>query len=1009
MRAKAGLLFFLGLFLIIIGTVSAEIADSGSTIISSKEWPVALPMDPATITVYAMNSTPGLHPVVGATVTFTVVNLGEIQGTNFYPRTVTTDSTGKAETTFYTGRTAGIAHIQAEIVGDDGGKPFSTNVLLDQKIDHYLPQGAFFDNPSEMPVGSVGDLNITVRDIWGNRVDDKNISEVHSFRIYMVGSGNGEGLWDGSKYADNITVQTDAYGNASARYRISTLPVVNTIIMEPIGSMYGPAQTSIQGMSESMPCFVSQIHPDPDAIAADGVAAFDLYFQVLDQYGNPVNSTPVLITASDGSSMNTTTNIAGYSSVTFGPKDRTGDYMITSVSLKNASAICKVTNTTGYCEQKIGFYNTSPVDMSATGNPIGMASFDVDSTSKGTVQARVMDIKGNSVVGEDVYYSLGTPTYPGGPFNVTSAPKISATSAKTALGGFSTITFTPGGFSGIDSPDYNATATGQVTVTATWTDPAGTVISHDVTFIWKNYPYLGMSVCDQMCEDVKVGDKVNITVKLTGDGAALKPKPIDVVLVTDVSLSMAGTKIAAAKNADQIFAASMSTQDRVGLESYGHKTSGSTTWPSYAKDDLPLTFISPTSLTTINSKINTYAADYYTPMRPAIYNATNLIKYNNRSGAVKAIVLLTDGEWNTAGDPTGATSGNACKGTTDPRMAFTSPVALGATDSVITYANQSGIRIYTVGLEVTDCTNNSLTSYAAATGGKNYRAPSSAELATIYQQIAGDLQETAGGSATVTMNFSTVKINDMLDSNVTDYMTYVPDLASPIDQTSTLVNKTNVTKTGVMNIIYKYTQDDSTNWSNHKMVFDVGDMKLNETWATTFRVNLTKAGKVTLFPPESNSKLCFTDASTHAETCQAMIPCECPVKYSKTNVGFGNSTIWVANLTPTIDAGNPDYITIQWDITFDGTKTNAEQTLSYQDMASDNAPWINAPASYDKFVGTCQAKHNSVTMGVSSLIPGHQYHFRIKAFSNEAPNGKQQDDAYWTKPGQDKTNYIQLS
>ena len=58
-----------------------------------------------------------------------------------------------------------------------------------------------------------------------------------------------------------------------------------------------------------------------------------------------------------------------------------------------------------------------------------------------------------------------------------------------------------------------------------------------VLLTWKNYPYLSAytSVSPPM---VPVNGTVNVTVKLTGDGWALQPNPIDAVLLIDRSGSM---------------------------------------------------------------------------------------------------------------------------------------------------------------------------------------------------------------------------------------------------------------------------------------------------------------------------------------------------------------------------------------------------------------------------------------------------------------------------------------
>ena len=70
MRAKAGILILLGLFLL-MGTVSADMADSASTIAAGNAWIAANNNDVSVITVVARNTSSG-SVVPSATVTFTV-------------------------------------------------------------------------------------------------------------------------------------------------------------------------------------------------------------------------------------------------------------------------------------------------------------------------------------------------------------------------------------------------------------------------------------------------------------------------------------------------------------------------------------------------------------------------------------------------------------------------------------------------------------------------------------------------------------------------------------------------------------------------------------------------------------------------------------------------------------------------------------------------------------------------------------------------------------------------
>ncbi len=972
MRANAGFLILLGL-LLITGTVSALMAESPpSTIVTSKEWVVANNIDSSVITVVARNLSTGQY-LPGVTVTFTVddANLGLMS-----PASATTDATGVATSSFMTKTKSGTALITATIASYDdqtgGSYPHTTIISVQQKIDHDLPQSAVINypgKPGKLLVGNISVLNITIFDAYGNLVDNKgpNPVEHHTFNLYMPG-GQGRGLYNGSGYSEMTQVETDTYGNASIRFRMAEVAQQNMIYGDVIGNMVTPPEIWIEGIALQQPVYILQIHPSPDDIDADGVKQFGLYYYVYDMYMNPVNGTAVHIEASDGMIWDRVTNILGSVFITFGPKDTASTYNVTMNADANSTALCTSTGYIGACSQNLTFHNTAPVDLVVTANPQGMPSYDVNPASRGTVIANVVDIKGNSVVGETVTFTMGTPTYPGGPYNETSAPSLTPATALTATGGVATATFTPGAFATYVTPDaFNATATGEVVVEVKWTNAAGTITKTKyVTFIWKNYPYLSLTVPTDACKNKVVGDNIDIKLSLFGDGAALQPKPIDVVLVTDVSGSMAGTKISDAKKAGKVFAASMSGRDRVGLESYGWNIAWP--WESKARDDLPLTYMNSATLITVNSTIDTYYADDYTPQRAAIYNATRMIKNNPRSGAVKAMVLLTDGQWNYNGDPRGID-------TSYTRYTWAAPDdPIAATDSVVTYAANNGIRMYTVGLGA-GANAAELQAYATETGGKYYFAPSSSELTSIYQQIAGDLQETAGGSTQVTLDYGTVNINGAL-GNLLDYMDYVPVLSLPSQSgDSTYVMKKNITKTGTENLIYQYSRDDTVNWTNKEMKFDVGEMKLNETWATSFRVNLTKAGQVELFGPTSPSQVCFTDASTGTTTCQKFPPFSCPIQQSKTNIGFGGKNLSTGDMSITADPLNPKILKIAWNVTYDGEQA-AQQTAQLETGTLPNKLGL-------RFNTKCVNVRNFVTVDTTGWAPG-TYEFRILASADDS-------------------------
>ena len=85
--------------------------------------------------------------------------------------------------------------------------------------------------------------------------------------------------------------------------------------------------------------------------------------------------------------------------------------------------------------------------MVITANPEYMASRDVNPLITSDIIATVTDIMGNPVDNETVTFSLGAAGYPGGPYNVTSAPSLTSFSAVTDADGHATVQFIPGGFS----------------------------------------------------------------------------------------------------------------------------------------------------------------------------------------------------------------------------------------------------------------------------------------------------------------------------------------------------------------------------------------------------------------------------------------------------------------------------------------------------------------------------------------------------------------------------------
>lgn len=1043
------------LCLILLAGTAAAIDLSPSTISSSATgWLVANDgLDSSTITVYALEPGTPPIPVSNAQVAFTLAPDSIALGT-ITPASVNTLSDGKATATFSTKKKSGTATILATISFADGmTTPVQKSLILN--IDHDTPQTATFDGPAELAVGSVTQVNVTVTDRWGNRVDNKNTAE--TIILTMVDEG-GAGLWGGADYWPQGSYSTDVEGNVTAPLRISTTVKKNYIQMTRIGAMIIDPDTHIDGTAGSgtVPFFLSQSAPIPGSLLpADGLPenAVEVYYTVTDQFNNPITGATLTFDSSDGYGATAPTNTWGVVRISFGPKDTIGTYTLRATTPGNSTILCRDTGTIGYCSQSVEYYNNDPVDLIFMANPQAMPSRDVKDSAKTYLRARVVDEKGNPVIGEEVEFSFDEPTYPGGPYTETVPPALSRTTDLVGgLEGYATSEFSPGAFAKKGEPGWIALATGRTVLRATWTNKAGTITKNrDVTVEWKNYPYISPDSFGN-CDLVQVGDSVNITIQIAGDGSALDPYPIDVILLNDRSGSMLQggepDRMVSAKAANSLFFSQLTQdKDKVGLVSFA-----AAGWGKLAPDYVPATntwswthvyssgywvkadtqgpysnpfktqwdtvdcpgclygittstaysFASPHHQYVVANYNGGVAVDYTsgnynidlpfgyhtqaevdaaldsivpngnTPTREGIYRAVNLLP-PAEPGRVRAIILLTDGEYNTGKNPEGQ----------DHTDTFTAG-DLAKTDNVLTYAFDRGIKVYVIGLSVSSTYAEILQRYADTTEGKYFNANNPSELDGIYSAIAGDLRETAGGNVYTALDFGTVKINDDPTMDIRNYMDYVTDVHIPARSTdSTYINKTNVSKTGVYHQLYHLSRDDRDAWDARAMAFDVGTIKLNETWRATFRLKLTQAGNIEMFGPDS-STITFVGSDGGVQT-SFIPPMTCHVKQNIVNIGFGSRTLSVDNLS-FVDVGSPtpNIWAIKWNTTYDGDKT-VEEAILYRPVGG--AQWQTVPGGLvfisNKVVE--HQEHESISIADTSLwSPGKCYNLQIVAGAIDA-------------------------
>jgi len=240
----------------------------------------------------------------------------------------------------------------------------------------------------------------------------------------------------------------------------------------------------------------------------------------------------------------------------------------------------------------------------------------------------------------------------------------------------------------------------------------------------QGYPHLEATVEIDPASIQSSDQEISVTINIDGVGGriedlplgireSLPRKPLDVVLIIDVSGSMdetdyAPNRMKAAINAAKLFAGQLAPDDRVAIVTFSASAS---TELGYSSNILE-----------INSRIENLYAQGGTAIGEGIITAMNLLG-QSRDEAVKSFVLLSDGANNEGRDPI----------------------------EMSRFADEQGIPIYTVGIGTTIPSDTSLKldeqtlmTIAANTGGEYLYAPDVEALKGIYEKMSGKALNVAG-------------------------------------------------------------------------------------------------------------------------------------------------------------------------------------------------------------------------------------------------------------------------
>jgi hypothetical protein len=397
-------------------------------------------------------------------------------------------------------------------------------------------------------------------------------------------------------------------------------------------------------------------------------------------------------------------------------------------------------------------------------------------------------------------------------------------------------------------------------------------------------------------------------------------------------------------------------------------------------------------------------------MREGLYSAVNMFPAYSAERPIRAIILLTDGAWSTHQNPEGGTGS----------------VSLGNgvnTGSVITYAKNNKIKIFTIGLGA-DANSDELTRYATDTGGKYYSAGAPAELANIYTDIAGALNEQAGGQTQLITDLSKITVdgNTVTGDTVGEYLEYVYAPGGGTSSSTYISKYTEVPVTPPKNTYYTLVRDDTGNWTNpttlpgltsKKLEFDVGKIILNDVWMTNIQFRLKKAGQIGIFG--ENSPVTFIDAVTGKSQTVTVPSKTWTTHQSLVNNPFvPTAALLVKDVAIAGSPTDPGRWTVSWNTVYEGSSTVHEKLLYCSESGSTPVPcsgtshteWLVIPQPVsDKTAGTTP---DSVSIDTSLLKMKSGETYRITVWAETYGEKEASDYALHAKTDGSVRPYIKL-
>jgi hypothetical protein len=275
------------------------------------------------------------------------------------------------------------------------------------------------------------------------------------------------------------------------------------------------------------------------------------------------------------------------------------------------------------------------------------------------------------------------------------------------------------------------------------------------------------------------------------------------------------------------------------------------------------------------------------------------------------------------------------------------------------YAKDNNIRLYTLTFasHVAPDEVKDLTILANSTGGFYRNAPTQADLTAVYGEIASDLKDPPGVNVTSSVDFQFINVTGVTIPGAEVY-TYVPS-----------------TKIGWQDGKINFT-DQSLDWGDKKLDFNIGTIKVGQQWNTTFRLRVNQSGLIDVFGNQS------TVSFNNGGPQKLVLPQTFITVVPNLNVlNITAKTITLKNLNVTATGAITTLLPVTWQTTYTGNQTLTERVY----YRIDTGPWIQFDTKTHPYSNLTMDYTDFAQLDVTKLPPGG-YSIKVYATASDAPD-----------------------